>query len=262
MKNDFGTCCLCGAVGKLSFEHVPPHKAFNNRPVVYQKFEEMINKYSNWTNGKVHQRGMGAYTLCEQCNNVTGSWYGAAFVDWAWQGMSLTLPFHETPLFYLNFHIFPLRVIKQIICMFCSTNGSQWATDDIRRFLLRKETLFLPDGWRIYAFYNRSSRMRQTGLVARAFFPTNEINVYSEITFPPFGFVLTKADIPPDKRLQDISYFSRFPYSAWRTIPLKLPLLPISTWIPADYRSAEQVQMDIEKNKRMATANDILRGSD
>jgi hypothetical protein len=27
-----GRCHICGNVGELSFEHVPPEKAFNNKP--------------------------------------------------------------------------------------------------------------------------------------------------------------------------------------------------------------------------------------
>lgn len=33
------------------------------------------------------QAGMGEYTICETCNNTTGAWYGAAYADFAAQGM-------------------------------------------------------------------------------------------------------------------------------------------------------------------------------
>ena len=37
-----GTCHICGANGKLSFEHVPPKRAFNNKQVIRVGFNEAI----------------------------------------------------------------------------------------------------------------------------------------------------------------------------------------------------------------------------
>lgn len=32
-KKHIGTCCICGREGKLTFEHIPPHKASNGFPL-------------------------------------------------------------------------------------------------------------------------------------------------------------------------------------------------------------------------------------
>src|SRR5580693_1774474 len=86
----FGRCCICGTEGKLSFEHVPPRKAFNDQPLLFADKERLRSgghpdEYD--TGGKEHQKGSGTYTLCEKCNNDTGGWYGRAYVDFAKQGM-------------------------------------------------------------------------------------------------------------------------------------------------------------------------------
>src|ERR1700688_5296960 len=72
-SSEFGTCCLCGSYGKLSFEHFPPRKAFNENPVLYSEIQDWLaggnpDKFS----GRKQRRGVGAYTLCESCNNRTG----------------------------------------------------------------------------------------------------------------------------------------------------------------------------------------------
>jgi len=38
-----GTCHISGVHGKLSFEHVPPKKAFNNKRVVKVGFDEAMS---------------------------------------------------------------------------------------------------------------------------------------------------------------------------------------------------------------------------
>jgi len=93
-KNIKGKCRICGKIGPLTYEHVPPRKAFNsNKALVYygRKILEQDSKGFPWEissrlKGKQLQRGIGAYTLCERCNNNTGAWYGNAFVDFIYKG--------------------------------------------------------------------------------------------------------------------------------------------------------------------------------
>jgi hypothetical protein len=90
--------------------------------------------------------------------------------------------------------------------------------------------------------------LRQTGIVVRG--SPCGMNCFSELAFPPFGYVITKEEMPPDKRLQDITFFSRFSFNDWKQISLKLPLLPVASWIPADYRTKDELEKDVAKNKQ------------
>jgi hypothetical protein len=82
-----GICHICGAYGKLSYEHVPPSAAFNDKPVLYTTLLKILQRGDlDGLTGKKLQRGAGANKLCEKCNATTGHWYGAAFADWAYQG--------------------------------------------------------------------------------------------------------------------------------------------------------------------------------
>src|SRR5262245_19184544 len=78
-----GLCRLCGSVGKLSLEHVPPRSAFNATPVFLRTMEDWLQGDDRQRRGRKEQRGFGAFTLCERCNNNTGSWYGGEYVEWA-----------------------------------------------------------------------------------------------------------------------------------------------------------------------------------
>ena len=71
-KSKTGQCWLCGIVGKLSFEHVPPESAFNDQRI----FSDSVANILKNRNIRISQRGARDYTLCERCNNSTGSWYG------------------------------------------------------------------------------------------------------------------------------------------------------------------------------------------
>jgi len=245
-----GKCHLCGGFGKLSFEHSPPKKAFNDDSVLYAEMQTLLAGGDiDVLTGKVHQRGVGAYTLCDSCNNRTGSWYGGAYVSLARQGMELLRTVRSAPLFHVPFHIKPLRVIKQVVCMFMSTNGPkfQHSQPELARFVLNPAARHLPDGIRIFAFYTVSDRSRSTGPAGMmSGFLTGQVKKYmlSETTFPPFGFVMTFGSPPPDDRLTDITYFAEYQYKDTRTLWLKLPVLPIYTHFPGDYRSREKVLKD------------------
>jgi hypothetical protein len=200
--------------------------------------------------GKVHQRGVGAYTLCDSCNNRTGSWYGSAFVDLAKQGMVYLRTVRSAAEFQLPYRIKPLRVIKQVICMFMSANGQQFqsAQPELARFVLNRDARHLPHHVRVFAFYTVSNRSRSagvSGLLTGLDTGSSKGHIFSETTFPPFGFVLALGSPAPDDRLTDITYFAdNFGYDDERTLWLRLSVLPVYTHFPGDYRPREKVLRD------------------
>ena len=47
---------------------------------------------------------------------------------------------------------------------------------------------------------------------------SSSVHVFSEVTFPPFGFVMTfDNSLPPQSGFCEISSFAKFDYRAWRT---------------------------------------------
>lgn len=162
-KRPTGPCRICGEITLLSFEHVPPRAAFNDRRVLYAHSKQLLRDSANLDSlsGKVLQKGAGRYTLCERCNNQTGSWYGPAYVDWAYQGMQIVRATKGAPTLIYNFHVFPLRVIKQVICMFLSANSPKFLGDrraELIKFVLGRDAKDLPSYIRVYAFYTLGPR--------------------------------------------------------------------------------------------------------
>ena len=251
-KHIVGTCNICGERTKLSFEHVPPRAAFNDRPVVQGNIEELIKNEADLDDisGRTNQRGAGGYTLCEKCNSSTGALYGTAYVDWIYQVARVLLLSKGGPSLYYLYRIFPLRVIKQIVCMFFSANGekSREAQQDLVRFVLNKDRSFLEPHIRIYCFHSPTARSRQSGVSGVLDLKTHSQRIISEVIFPPMGYVMSLNRISPDEKLFDITFFSRYQYNDWKEFDLRLPTLPIFTYLPGDYRSKKEV-LSNRKNK-------------
>lgn len=242
----FGPCHLCGTVTALSFEHVPPRRAFNDRPVTSkvaedvfaaQTLEEMHN-----ARGIKQPRGAGAYTLCEPCNNKTGGWYGRAYVDWAYQALMISENAKVAPSLHYTFQVFPLRVIKQIACMFFSANHPDFQAvhEDTVRFVLNKWAKYLDPKFRIYVYFNRSPMSRQAAVTGQLTFGQGT-KVYSEISFPPLGYILSLSGKPPHDGLCDISFFSRYGYNEWTDVSLNVPVLPVASPFPGDFRAVGEL---------------------
>lgn len=252
-RKHYGTCRICGEDNKLSFEHVPPEAAFNNSRVVRTTIEELERADFDYAKvrGKIQQRGRGAYTLCEGCNSKTGSWYGTAFVEWATQALRVLHLRLDSPQIYIPFFIFPLRVIKQILCMFASQdNGLAYRSQpSLREFLLNPQSSGLDPGLRIFMYLNVGRLFRSMGITAMLGPNYHSPTLISETSFPPFGYVLTIRSPPPDKRLVEITHFTSYKYGDWKDMWLRIPFLPVNTWVPGDYRTLDQVLRDVERNR-------------
>lgn len=252
MPRRSGKCHLCGESGELSFEHVPPRKAFNERPVVKAQFEDIIGLGPDeQIKGTIQQRGVGGYTLCPKCNNNTGSWYGTGFIDWCYQGFEILEKTNGKPtLIYLNY-LFPLRIIKQIITMFFSVNGSEFgdANPELVKFILNREQYNLSPKYRFFVYYNTGGRFRFAGVSAKVDINTREICTLSEINFPPYGYVMTFDSAPPESRLFEITHFSKYRYNDHVVKAMKLPVLPTHMLFPGDYRTKEEIEKQAKSLK-------------
>ena len=248
-----GLCHICGTFGPLSFEHIPPRAAFNDRPVV--KFAGKVLLEHGLDAGREHgtfaQRGAGAHTLCARCNNNTGAWYGHQFVDWCYQGMEILLRAKGRPtLIYLN-HLFPLAILKQVVTMFFSVNSDRFrlAQPYLVDFILSRDRKYLPPNIRIYAYYTLSPSTRSIGISGIIDTNRGRARILSELSFPPFGYVLMFAPDPPDSRLIDITPFARYDYNEFAVMNLQLPVLETHLPLPGDYRTRDEIERDVRTNR-------------
>ncbi len=243
-----GKCSICGTVGPLTFEHVPPKAAFNDCPLLFTKLQELmrgpqigdprlLRKYKQ-------RKGAGAETLCERCNTVTGAWYGNAYADWALQGMRFRYAAPRGSSLHLPFHLLPGRVGKQILCMFASACGPGLfdACHDLRRFVLNRDHVGIPPKYRLFCYLvdvdSRSTR--QAGLTGLLDFGQGRNTVFSEIAFPPFGYILSVDSEPMDRELAELTFFTHHAFRDYRAEYLKLPVRAVNSYFPGDFRTAAE----------------------
>lgn len=161
-----GTCRICGKVGPLSFEHVPPRAAFNDRPVIAIQGRDAVRAAPGERSyGQIQQQGAGGYTLCGKCNSDTGDWYVQHFAKWCYQGMDALIRSEGKPkLVYLHY-IYPLRVLKRIVTMIFSVNGDHFHQKHqaLVKFVLNREARHLPSQYRFFVHFTIEGNNRAFG---------------------------------------------------------------------------------------------------
>lgn len=239
-----GRCHICGVVGPLTFEHVPPKKAFNEGGGLVARLQDYLDSESSLGESmrySKNRKGFGRFTLCERCNNNTGAWYGADYIDWAYQGArylsasgSLALPYH----------IFPGRVAKQIIAMFASVNGPGFfdANPELRKFVLDREATGISSKFKLLCFRTskNSEKARTAGVVGMISLSNRQPSIFSEIAFVPFGYILCIDSPPPADGLFDITFFCHERINQYRDLHLPIPARETHSYFPADFRNKEE----------------------
>lgn len=244
-----GICHLCGQHTELSFEHVPPRKAFNNSRVTQSDVKQMLDEglifATGSTRGTYEQRGAGSYTLCRSCNNYTGRWYASEYIKFSMQ-VDQQLRRSSDELLDVSVTVRPLSIYKQLLTMFCSANPEQFTAKNpiLTRYLLNKEERSRPMNMSVYiGIYDLSHShcYRQSGLTARLNLKNGSFDLISEVSFYPFQVVLAVDGGSPDSKLKKVDWFSESAWKEERTISLKLYRLESNTLLPGDYRTKNQI---------------------
>jgi hypothetical protein len=251
MKMRKGFCRICNEYKDLSFEHIPPQSAFNDKGVLLHSLDYISDasyQIAKKTPRRKHRRGLGEYSLCISCNNLTGAWYGDAYAEWARQAMSYLDRIEKTVIISIPFYIKPLNVLKQMVSMALamSADGANLDYDELRRFVLNvRERNISPE----YLFYvylaNKKSEPRYMANSYQTNIETGETDfVLAEVALPPLGFVVLNS-IPNRKssvtseNLCSINHFSKYEYNVWTPIYLKIPIHRIWSPTPLDYRKID-----------------------
>jgi hypothetical protein len=245
----FGVCHLCGESGKLSYEHVPPEAAFNDQRILEADIHKLIAgdliKELESPTGKFNQRGAGKFTLCEQCNTMTGEWYAKSYVQFVKQLFSLCYLVHPGTTVTVECSIRPLNVFKQMLVMFCSAAPPTFAQKHpaLVRYLLNRESRDADDQRVFISLYDlvNSSALRQSGLTARID-GVGASHLYSEISFTPFNLVMSLSGGCPDPKLFEVTWFKQFAYRERATVRLTLNNLAVNSYFPADYRTLDELK--------------------
>jgi hypothetical protein len=103
----------------------------------------------------------------------------------------------------------------------------------------------IPTKYRLYCYIvsRDSTKSRYSGFTAAiqsGLGTGGSVIVSSEISFAPFGYVLTSDSPPPDEGLTDITFFTQSGFQDYRDLHLMLPTRPVHGHFPADFRSREE----------------------
>lgn len=237
-KKVYGICCICGQETELTFEHIPPRAAFNRFNLkLYDVWQYFTN---NNTRYKSAQRGAGKYSLCSSCNNLTGEWYGAAYAEFASQGLSYYQN-HAKGILKLPYTIYPLRVFKQIVSCFASSNGPVWSQNIpmIKKFLLNPYEKKFPTDIDIRMYMQEKGKSKFNRIVGQMDVFTGERFVGSEWGYPPFSYILVDDKNFTNYRvlneLYPIKSFLKYGYDERATVFLNVPRKPCNPII-LDFR--------------------------
>lgn len=252
-----GNCKLCGQFKELTFEHVPPKKAFNSTAVKVFPFDEVIKLYTctdgrmpwdvSGLKGKIQQKGGGGYYLCREFNNNTGSWYIEEYIRFVRTIHEMIVSNNFEINNAYSFKILkmnPLRILKSVMTMFCDINDNCLGDDSLRQFLLQKENQnFDVNKYSVHMYFASPNMSRVNGVMAQYDMYKGTTIMVSEIAVYPLGLALY-IDKPKDFKPFGvcINDFCKMPYDYEGEVTFEnIPYIEINSQFPLDYRTKEQI---------------------
>lgn len=237
-KQQTGKCALCGEFCILTFEHIPPQCAFNNKAIFVQNHDHLTNEKSYlYGKKKKSQRGFGKQSLCSSCNNNTGNWYVKDFCSFTEQGMQI-LKNNKIPEYIRGDYIIkPHNVLKQILMMFLSADsmGAIRNIEGMSDYLLNRESMDFPEKVNIYLYSNASPKKRMLGYCIVSDVGVEGINRWSEINYQPFGYFFTYDSPPPNRYMVNITDFNKIPYDKEHKVQLTTAYLKVENMLIGHY---------------------------
>ena len=259
-KSHFGKCALCGEEKELTFEHIPPRAAFNTkpaRPVHLMSILSQKNKYPWDTKGLPYdnlQKGMGKYSLCKDCNNLTGTYYGEEYKKLAYLAARVISDSKTSHHSSVRFKcIYPLRFIKQVCSMFCSVEPDNRNLDELRHFVLDKDATSIDTArYKISMYFTDSELIKFTGMNVVVKIGSSKPILVSELTVPPMGFLLYYS-IDANTMFEgvDITPLSNFGYDDAIDVDIPVDIREMHNAFPLDYRSKDEIIQAINEAEKI-----------
>ena len=264
MHKHFGVCALCRKKSELTFEHIPPRSAFNSMPAKPVSGYNLLmdDDRMPWDIDELpyinQQKGMGKYSLCKSCNNLTGSLYGNDYCLMAHIINNTLQNSIEPNVKGLGIRgIHPLRFIKQVISMFCSINNNNDPRfEPLRKFVLDKDAVgLLKSKYKLCMYFTKSNMTKYAPLSVLLMMGTDKVEsiAISEITAYPLGFLLY-FDPSPTWKYEgvDITNFADCKYDDEAVVEIPLCIKEVNDVFPGYFRSKEEVLGCIEQNKQLS----------
>jgi len=186
-KKIVGSCRICGKDGPLTEEHYIPKAAGGGAKITMYSGNELLKSLNDdpadLPRGKIKQSGLSSYSLCKQCNDLSGYSYDNDFA-YLYNGINSQIPnlikipngtnilsFLENRTVSMELiDIKPMNIAKRILVSFCSVEhpGLTNRLPEIRQAILEQDYKPNAEGFSIYlslhlghsAFYGTVAAMK------------------------------------------------------------------------------------------------------
>jgi len=126
---------------------------------------------------------------------------------------------------------------------------------ELVRFVLNRDSQIFPAPIQIWAYLphpTESTSIRQAGITGMMHL-NGQSHVFSEIAFPPFGLILSVEHPPVSAQLCNLTDFQCWKFNAWDVVYLKMPVFPVVSCLPGDFRTVKEIAQTIGENKRLGS---------
>jgi hypothetical protein len=242
-----GFCWLCNKFEKLTKEHIPPEKAFNDCPLLLAKIDERCAQAGSQLYFAPHtkySKGLCFHTLCSDCNNRYGSKYGGAYVDLVKKVAERIgdIPcFHKTSIIGIKR---PIRILKQVMLQFVTANGAKfvYANEWVAPFVREPRNTEIPKNIGIYLFASNTRGARTTGVSAHIDLSLPyKSAVVAEFTFWPLGTVISFDGELSHPKLTPVHHWAKYRFDYEGAVDIELSVNPAESEYPVDFRTREQI---------------------
>ena len=231
-----GVCHLCGKP-EVSREHTPSKAAFNKKDLLVLKVAKPLQRFLRWIL-EFQQGGNVAHTLCKECNNLSGAWYNSAYVKLARACSKYSNTNTAGQKVDVKCSTYPFRIVKQALIHVVSSSqsGLTECVPILREFLKNKEQRIENPPFRIGLYIRANTGARYTGLACGINIQQEEIDILSEFSFWPLGWVLAFEGTSLGD-LCDVTSWMNLDYHDKQNIDLTVPCHWAIQAYPKDFRS-------------------------
>lgn len=269
----YGICSICGTYDKLTKEHFPPKKAFNQDDYIVHSIDlHKTDRTVVWKRS-VKQGGHFEYVSCVHCNNITGHWYADHYNEFAELCQPYARPMNVGIGGFDVAGFYPLRVVKQVMAMMLVSsspeNNQRLSTfsaprdekpnidvdvslayryrSAIRDFVLNRDAVGIPKPLRLYMYIVANGAGRKTGIGVMNTHNSEGILMSQEFAWWPLGWILVY-DGEPDVFLSDVTGWAELPYNAKAAMEILLRCYWIASNYPLDFASPDELEARQAKN--------------
>lgn len=260
-------CRLCGEERPLTFEHIPPRAAYNRGRVSMLGVEDWL-KHDADPDGpeprrQIQQRGSGAYSLCEECNNLTGRLYVPELSAWVQAGAEVLFGKpgfaaayrDERRTVYADWKLQgcrPGRFLKQVATMLLAmsppTLGDRFP--ELRSYARDPDKLGLPPELQLYlALYAGPNGRYAAGVAQVSLEPGGGIHHVYELAAPPFSYILSIDEPSLVIEAGNISNFATVGVEQTADVEMQLIIGYGETPLPLDFRSPAAVTAEMAETE-------------